>query len=138
MRLGLEFLGQQGCSINNLDTAVEVISSVAKRNVGLVVDSFHMHLSKTGFSELAKVQGDRLFLVHVNDSEKGDTARLSDGNRVLPGEGVVDLQELRANLARVKYDGFVSLELFRQSYWEQDPDEVAKISRESLRRIFGV
>jgi len=138
MRFGLEFLGQQECSINNLDTAVEVIDLVAKRNVGLVIDSFHMHLSRTGFSELAKIARDRLFLVHVNDSEKGDASKLSDANRVLPGEGVTDLLEFRTSLARTGYDGFVSLELFRESYWKQDPDEVAKIGRESLRRVFGV
>jgi len=138
IRLGLEFLGQQECSVNNLDTAVETISLLAKRNVGLVVDSFHMHLSGTAFSELAKIQGDRIFLVHVNDSEKGDRSKLSDANRVLPGEGIMDLPEFKASLTRVGYDAFVSLELFRKSYWEQDPDEVAKIGRESLRRVFGV
>jgi 2-keto-myo-inositol isomerase len=138
IRLGLEFLGQRECSVNNLETAVEAISLFANRNVGLVVDSFHMHLSGTDFSQLAKIKGDRLFLVHVNDSEKGDRSKLSDANRVLPGEGVMDLPEFRANLARVGYDSFVSLELFRESYWEQNPDDVAKIGRESLRRVFGV
>jgi len=134
--LGLEFLGEQRCSINNLETAVEVINTVAKRNVGLVVDSFHMHLSSIAFSELTKIQGDRIFLVHVNDSERGDTAKLTDANRVLPGEGVMDLHEFRASLARAGYDGFVSIELFRQSYWQQDPLEVARICRESLKRVF--
>ena len=138
IRLGLEFLGEQGCSINDLQTAVDVINAVAKRNVGLVLDSFHMHLSNTAFSAVAKVQSDRIFLVHVNDSEGGDVKNLTDANRLLPGEGVIDLHELKVSLVRAEYNGFLSLELFRSSYWQQDPLEVARLCRESLKRTFEV
>jgi 2-keto-myo-inositol isomerase len=138
INLGLEFLGERGCSINDLQTAVEVINTVARRNVGLVVDTFHMHLSKIAFSELAKIRNDRVFLVHVNDSEGGETDELTDANRLFPGDGVMDLRDLKASLERLGYDGFVSLELFRPSYWQQDQEKIARTGRESLRRVFGV
>jgi len=136
--LGLEFLGEERCSINTLNAAVKVINSVAKHNVGLVVDSFHMHLSKTALSELAHIQSNRLFLVHVNDSEAGDPRKLTDANRLLPGDGVMKLQDLKQSLVRIGYDGFLSLELFKPSYWQQDPQQVAKICRESLKHVFEV
>jgi len=138
MCLGLEFLGEEKCSINTLNTAVKVINSMSKHNVGLVVDSFHMHLSKIMFSELVQIQSNRLFLVHVNDSEAGDPRELTDANRLLPGDGVMNLQDLRLSLVQMGYDGFLSLELFKPSYWQQDPQQVAKICRESLKRVFGV
>ena len=138
INLGLEFLGEKRCSINNLKTAEEVIDAVAKTNVGLVLDTFHMHLSNTAFSELSNIQKHRIFLVHINDSEEGDTKILTDANRLLPGDGVMHLEDLKTSLARVQYNGFLSLELFKESYWKQDPLKVAQIGRESIRRTFGI
>ncbi len=138
VRLGLEFLGTEQCSINNLTTANEVVSLVGRDNVGLVLDSFHMHLSGTPFTDIAKVGGERVFLVHVNDSERGDRTKLADANRLFPGEGVIDLEAFRSNLTRAGYDGYVSLELLKPSYWEQDPQHIARMGRESLKRTFGI
>jgi 2-keto-myo-inositol isomerase len=138
LNLGLEFLGMRECSINDLKTASEVINKVAKRNVGLVVDSFHMHLSKTDSYEIRKLARDRILLVHVNDSEPGDVWNLSDANRVYPGEGVIDLQRFRTSLEWIGYDGHLSLELLKPSYWEHNPEEVARTGRKSLERVFGI
>ena len=50
IKLGLEFLGMRSCSINNLHAAIKTVKQVGKRNVGLVVDSFHMYLSDSKFA----------------------------------------------------------------------------------------
>jgi 2-keto-myo-inositol isomerase len=138
IRLGLEFLGMAECSINNLAAANEVVSKVGRENVGLVLDSFHMHLSETAFTEVAKIRENGVFLVHVNDSEEGDTSKLTDAQRLFPGEGVIDLKAFKSNLASAGYDGYISLELLRPSYWEQDPRQIASIGRESLKHTFGI
>jgi 2-keto-myo-inositol isomerase len=137
IKLGLEFLGMRNCSINQLGDAIEVIRRVGRGNVGLVVDSFHMHLSRSSVRDLAKIK-DKLFLVHVNDSEPGDVANLTDANRVYLGEGAIDLQSFRQALQEVGYDGFISLELLKPAYWEQPPEEVARLGRESLKRVFEI
>ena len=138
VRVGLEFLGMAECSINNLATANEVVNEISRENVGLVIDSFHMHLSETAFTEIAKIRENRVFLVHVNDSEEGDTKKLTDANRLFPGEGVIDLTAFKTNLAGARYDGYISLELLRPSYWERDPRQIASAGRESLKRTFGI
>ncbi len=138
IKLGLEFLGMGECSVNNLATANEVVREVGRENVGLVLDSFHMHLSKTAFADVANIKENGVFLVHVNDSEKGDTSKLTDANRLFPGEGVIDLKGFKSNLGGVGYDGYISLELLRPSYWKQDPRQIASEGRESLRQTFGI
>jgi 2-keto-myo-inositol isomerase len=137
-KLGLEFLGMRSCSINNLHAAIETVKRVGKSNVGLVVDSFHMHVSDSKFSEVTELDAERIFLVHVNDAESGQISKLSDANRLYPGEGVIDLKGFSSALKRVGYDGCLSLELLRPAYWEQDAEQVAVKGRESLRRVFGV
>jgi 2-keto-myo-inositol isomerase len=138
VNLGLEFLGMRDCSINNLHSAMETIKRVGRANVGLVLDSFHMYVSDSRFSDMSQLKRDQLFLVHVNDSEKGDKSRLTDANRLYPGQGDINLTGFSAALRDVGYDGFLSLELLRPEYWNQDPVAVARAGRESLKRTFGV
>jgi len=138
INLGLEFLGMNECSVNNLKDAIEIVKVVNRKNVGLVLDSFHLYLSGSQLTEMREGDGDRIFLVHVNDSEPGDRSALRDANRLYPGEGVIDLKRLAVDLAKYRYDSFLSLELLRPSYWEEDPAKVAAVGRKSLRKIFGV
>jgi 2-keto-myo-inositol isomerase len=138
VKLGLEFLGMRECSINNLHAAIETIKRVGRANVGLVLDSFHMHISDSRFSDISQLERDQVFLVHVNDSEHGEKNKLTDANRLYPGKGDIDLAAFTSRLKSIGYDGFLSLELLRPEYWEQDPLLVASTGRESMRRICGV
>ena len=138
IKLGLEFLGMKSCSINNLLAAVETVRQVGRSNVGLVLDSFHMYASGSKYEDVTRLEPAQIFLAHVNDSEPGDRATLTDANRLYPGEGVIDLKGFASTLRRVGYDYELSLELLRPAYWEQDAEQVALKGRESLRRVFGV
>lgn len=138
INLGLEFLGIKECSVNNLKDAIKIVKTVNRKNVGLVLDSFHLYLSGSEVTEMKELDRDRIFLVHVNDSEPGDRSKLRDFNRLFPGEGVIDLKRLAVDLAELRYDGFLSLELLRPSYWDDDPEKIAGLGRESLRKVFGV
>lgn len=137
INLGLEFLGMRNCSINKLETAAEVIRQVERPNVGLVVDSFHMHVSGSAFSEITKVI-EKILLIHVNDSEAGDLDSLTDASRIFPGEGTIDLRGFRRVLHDSGYHGYVSLELLKPAYWQEDPEQIARKGRESLERTFGI
>lgn len=138
IRLGLEFLGFRECSINNLRAAMEVIRRVGRPNVGLCLDSYHMHVSDSKFADIAKLKAEQVFLVHVNDSERGDRSRLTDANRLYPGEGVIDLRSFAGAIRSIGYDSYLSLELLRPAYWDQEAEAVAAKGRESLKQVFGI
>jgi 2-keto-myo-inositol isomerase len=138
INLGLEFLGMSDCSVSNLKTAMEIVKAVNRKNVGLTLDSFHLYLSGSQLLDAETLGSDRVFIVHVHDSEPGDLRALRDSNRVFPGQGVINLKQLVKDLAKIRYDGFLSLELLKPAYWEEDPEKIAAIGRESLRRVFGI
>jgi 2-keto-myo-inositol isomerase len=138
IKLGLEFLGMKECSVNNLNDAIEIIRTVNRKNVGLVLDSFHLYLSGSQVTQIRDDDASMIFLVHVNDSEPGDRSTLRDANRLYPGEGVIDLKQLAVDLSKLRYDSFLSIELLRPSYWQEDPQKVAAASRESLRKVFKI
>ncbi len=68
----------------------------------------------------------------------GRVHNLTDANRLFPGEGVINLHKFKMNLEGIGYDGFLSLEVLRPSYWVENPAEMARIGRESLKQVFGV
>jgi len=138
IRLGLEFLGMRNCSINNLEDATEVIRRVGKNNVGLTLDSFHSYLSGDDFSTIGKLDPAQVFMVHVNDCEKGRRENMTDANRLFPGEGAIDLHNFLSQVREVGYDDYVSLELLRPAYWDRDPEEIATIGRKSLKSVFDI
>jgi 2-keto-myo-inositol isomerase len=137
IRLGMEFLGFGNCSINSLDQAIRVVEKVDLPNVGLTVDTFHVFISNSDPARLIDL-GKKLVLVHVNDSEAGDLTKLLDSDRVYLGEGVIDLESFRESVISSGYDGYLSLELLRPGYWDQDPEEVARKGREGLKEVFKV
>lgn len=42
---------------------------------------------------------------------------------------------IKAATKKAGYEGFLSLELFNEEYWREDPEEVAKPGAESLKRL---
>ena len=60
-----------------------------------------------------------------------------DPHRVMLGEGQIDLATEIAVLKEKGYDGTVSLELFNQTLWDQDPAEVLKVGIERMRELLA-
>jgi sugar phosphate isomerase/epimerase len=81
-------------------------------NVGLLVDSFHCHCSQTPWRQIAELKRDQIVLAHLNDAPRLPVDQLQDGQRLLPGDGMLDLAAFVTALANAKYDGPVSLEAF--------------------------
>ena len=137
-RLAFEFVGLNSFSVKDLRTASQVIRRVGRKNVGILVDAFHMYLQNTPFSEVVELEKNKLFFVHLNDAKSGPREGLNDGDRVYPGQGVMNLGELRSSLSKVGYEGYLCLELFNQEYWKDDPQAVAERGRRSITETFGV
>ncbi len=71
--------------------------------------------------------------VHVNDMpDKPADLTHRDSDRVLPGEGVLDLREIIGTLEQGGYDGFFSLEMFDANLWRLPAKEAARRCYESL------
>lgn len=128
-----EFLGFGDCPIDTPALAAEVVSGVP--DVELVLDSCHWHASGSG--SLASFPVDRLAMVHLNDAPAKPPREIEDADRVLPGEGVIRLRELVADLSGRSYVGPWSLETFNPAYWADDPMDIATTGRRLLGDLLG-
>lgn len=89
-------------------------------NLGIVLDTFHYARSGVTEQEIRDIPVEKLFIVHVNDSEEGMAEELQDKNRLYPFEGCLDLKYYKRLLKEIHYEGYCSVEVFRTEYWEQD------------------
>ena len=135
--LGFEFLGQADCSVQTLDLANEIVTRVGRRNIGLVIDSFHFYAGESTIESIDSVDPDQLFIFHINDAEDLPRQQLQDAHRLLPGLGILPLKEMLQAFRRIGYDRVASIEIFRPEYWERNPLELAREAHLAVERILN-
>jgi 2-keto-myo-inositol isomerase len=133
--LAFEFLGQTDCSVPTLDLAHEVVRVADRRNLGLVIDSFHFYAGGSTIEMVEALDPSLVYVFHINDAENLPRQELLDKHRLLPGLGILPLRELIAAFRKIGYDKVASVEIFRPEYWELDPFQLAKDAFTSTKRV---
>jgi 2-keto-myo-inositol isomerase len=137
IRLSFEFLGFGWCSVRTPRAAYEIVKTVDRENVGLTIDAAHLFGGGGLLSELDQLDPRRIFAFHLDDLEDTPKEAIRDSTRVLPGLGVVPLDEICKRLRRIGYDGPCSVELFRPEYWDWDPLELAIKARQAAIKVLS-
>lgn len=102
VRFALEPLNRyETALINTVSEAISLLDRVGADNLGLLFDTFHANIEERSVREAVELCGDRLFHVH-----------LADSNRWIPGFGHFPFAELWQTLAKIGYQGALVLECF--------------------------
>lgn len=137
VRLSFEFLGFGWCSVRTPRAAYEIIQKCDRANVGMTVDAAHFYGGGGLIGELDGLDPERIFAFHLDDLEDTPKEAITDATRLLPGLGVVPLDEICARMKHIRYDGSCAIELFRPEYWNWDPQQLAIRARESALKILS-
>lgn len=131
----LEFLGFVE-EVNNIRALWRIVSAVDDPDKSVVMDSFHIFRGGSALDDLALVPAEMIAVFHINDAPAGiPREQQQDKDRVMPGDGILPLEEIVRRLAQKGYRGALSLELFNAALWEKEPLEVAREGLERLRAI---
>ncbi len=122
--LAFEFMGFAWSAVRTLRSAIGVADATG--GLPLVLDTFHWALGGSRLLELDELAPERIAVVHVNDVPTRDVAGLQDRDRVLPGNGVLDLATFYRKLADIGYDGVFSVELFNPALWARGAAAAAR------------
>ena len=98
-------------------------------------DVFHLHKGGSGFRGLRLLRGEAIGIFHVNDYPDTPLDKVTDADRVYPGDGTAPWPVLLRDLRDIGYRGMLSLEVFNQDYWKQDALTVARTGLEKLRAV---
>ena len=100
----------------------------------LLLDIVHLYRSGTPFEALRQINGASLHIFHVNDyPQADDPTRITDAQRVYPGDGIAPLNTIFRALRDNGFRGYLSLELFNQEYYKKPADENAKTGIDKVR-----
>jgi 2-keto-myo-inositol isomerase len=134
-QLAFEFLGFGWCSVRTLEQCWEIVRETDRNNIGLVLDTCHFYGGGSAVAAIRDVDPTKILIFHINDVEDRPRETIEDAHRLLPGEGVIPLDDIMAALSATGFNGMCSIELFRPAYWEREPAELALAAREATLRV---
>ncbi|MBW3541797.1 MAG: sugar phosphate isomerase/epimerase [Planctomycetes bacterium] len=133
VRPAMEYLGFAE-EVNTIEDALRIVDGCGHPEATMVLDPFHCFRGGGPMESILKLEAGRIAISHFNDAPADPPPeKQHDPDRVMPGDGCVDLKKYCDVLRKVGYRRWLSLELFRRDLWEQDPREVARIGLEKMR-----
>ena len=128
----MEFLGFVD-QFNTIEDAMDIIERTTHPDATTILDPFHVFRGGGDMESILKLKPGQVAISHFNDTpDTPPREEQHDHNRVMPGEGHLDLARYCALLGEIGYDGWLSLELFNEKHWAEDPTEVARIGLEKM------
>ena len=141
VRLGLEFLGPlhiRKAKPYEFIWRMNDMLAFAKEcgpNVGLLLDSWHWHHAGATTEDVIHAGRDRIVHVHFNDAPNLPAEQIRDDQRLLPGEGVINLTGLLQALQKIGYTDALSVEVFGRTKGEP-PEQAARQGLQSSLAVF--
>jgi len=137
VRLGLEFLGPLHFRTRNphefiwrMDEALEFAKECGS-NIGLTLDAWHWHHAGATAQDIINAGKSRIVHIHVSDARQQPAEDVRDNQRLMPGEGVIDLVTVFRSLQKIGYTDAVSPEPLGRVPAEMTPEDGARLGLET-------
>lgn len=99
---GIEAVNRfEGVVINTAKEAVAYVDAVGSKNVGVLLDTYHMNIEESKIGDAIRYTGDKLVGFHTGEN-----------NRTAPGRGHLDWDEIFGALQDINYQGRIVSEPF--------------------------
>jgi sugar phosphate isomerase/epimerase len=135
--VAIEFLGFAK-GVHTLGQAALIAMEADRPEACIVADTFHMYRGGSAFGGVRLMRPEAYAIWHVNDAPaQPGQFELRDGDRVLPGDGVLPLVALIKDLAAIGFTGPLSLEVFMRDLWQQPPADAAKRGIDKMRAVLA-
>jgi sugar phosphate isomerase/epimerase len=134
----LEFLPWS--KIPDLSTAWEIVLGAGEVNGGIALDTWHYFRGSPDHDLLRSLPADRILAVQLSDAPQEPEANLVRAtlhDRLLPGDGELDLGTFVANLPDAGVRCPIGVEVFSDSLHSLPPQRAARMAGDSARRVLG-
>ncbi len=91
----------EGCIINTAREALDYVNDIDSPNIGVLLDTYHMNIEEVSIGDAIRLVGDRLTSFHTGEN-----------NRMAPGRGHLNWNEIFGALADINYKGRIVSEPF--------------------------
>lgn len=142
VRLGLEFLGPLHLRkqfryefVWRMNEMLEFAKECGP-NVGLLLDVWHWHHAGATTQDIIAAGRERIVHVHFNDAPNLPPEKIRDDQRLMPGEGVIDLTGFLRALQTIGYKDALSVEVFGRGLANMTPEAAARLGLETSLAVF--
>lgn len=142
VRLGLEFLGPLHLRrefkyefIWRMDEMLAFAKECGP-NVGLTLDSWHWHWAGATTEDILAAGRERIVEVHFNDAANLPPEQIRDDERLMPGEGVINVTGFLQALQKIGYRDALSVEVFGRRLKKMTPEAAARLGLERSLAVF--
>jgi len=142
VRLGLEWVGPATSRtrkyewIHTMHQLLDFEAEIGAPNLGLLVDSFHWFCMEGTIEDLERLTNQQIVHVHINDAPNKPPREQIDFQRLLPGEGGIDLTGFLRALKKVGYDGGIAIEVFNEDLKAMAPDEAVAKAKQAYDSVW--
>lgn len=91
----------EGVVLNTAQEAVDYVNMVGSKNMGVLLDTYHMNIEEFSIGDAIRTAGDKLVGFHVGEN-----------NRSVPGRGHLNWDEIFGALKEIGYGGRIVAEPF--------------------------
>ena len=131
----LEYWGHS-VNLHTPEEALYVAAKVGKANAGVLADVYHTYRGGGSFESFRFFSPATLPVLHMNDYPANPPAeKLTDADRIWPGDGVAPWSRLFAVLDEAGCDPWLSIELFNPNYWKTTPLDTMKTALKKMKRL---
>jgi sugar phosphate isomerase/epimerase len=139
LKLAIEFNSQHPV-LNCMAVQREIVGGAAKKNVGLLLDAYHLARSGAPGGSFGDIASEDIFCFQYSDlSPNPVTGVARPTDRLAPGKGTVRWREVFGLLAEKGYTGYLSYEAPNPELWARPPVDVARegvaLTRKLLQTI---
>jgi sugar phosphate isomerase/epimerase len=133
----LEFWGASKV-LYNISQAMMICSLANDPDVKILADVYHLFRGNSGFESLKMLRGNVIEVFHMNDFVASiPREQQKDSDRVYPGDGAAPMKQILSDLKNMGGTKVLSLELFNEEYWKQDPLMVARTGLKKMKALAG-
>ncbi len=144
LQLGLEFLGVQQFRAGReggpppnpfIWTLPETVALATDSgaNIGVILDIWHWHHSGGTVADILAAPASRIVHVHLSDAKAQPPEEVRDNQRLMPGEGIIDVTGFLQALKKIGYAGGISPEPLGRVPAEMTPEEGARLALETTK-----
>jgi 2-keto-myo-inositol isomerase len=125
-------------TVGRLGEAACIAIEASHPKACILPDVYHLYRGGSDFGGIKLLSPSAIHVFHFNDyPAEPPRTRLSDADRLYPGDGVAPLRTLLSDLSTGGFQVTLSLELFNRKLWSQDPLAVAKTGLEKMQALVG-
>ncbi len=123
-------------TLSRMSQVAYVLVEAAHPQACGLLDVFHIFKGGSDFAGIRVFNGAALHVLHMNDYPAGlSREKATDADRVYPGDGGAPIIGLVRDLLAIRYEGYLSLEIFNHDYWKQDALTVAREACKKTRDL---